>query len=64
MAWNLKEAELPVAKVECFNHQEDNPVKTSMLLVTRMFKSAACTLLVLAALPAHAIDTLERIRQT
>jgi len=64
MARNLKEAEVSVAKVECFNHQENNPANTGMFLVTRMSKLAACALLVLAALPVHAVDTLERIRQT
>jgi glutamate/aspartate transport system substrate-binding protein len=64
MAWNLKEAELPVTKGACFNRQENNPANFRVFLVTRMLRKAACVLLVLAALPAHAVDTLERIRQT
>lgn len=32
--------------------------------VTRFLEGALCAVMVLAALPAHAVDTLERIRQT
>lgn len=61
MLRNVKEAELTFCKR---GKRQENPASTGMFLVIGMLESAACALLVLAALPAHAIDTLERIRQT
>lgn len=64
MLQNIGKTDLPVAREGRFNRHPACPEKGNSQRTVRFLESMACALLVLAALPAHAVDTLERIRQT